>query len=158
MKTVRGLLVLAVGLSACSGATLPFKPETPSSGSPISAHYIILADRLRVEVDTGGYRLEDAQLVRTDGAVVRPQTIESPPPGSGSSVGLGVGMGRSSYGRGSAVGVGTGVGMEVPVGTGNRVQGNTLLYFGLDQTGPPPWRLDVKVAETGPASIVLPPR
>ena len=122
MKTVRGLLGLAVGLSACSAATLPFKPETPSPGSAISADYIILADRVRVEVDTGGYRLEDAQLVRTDGAGVRPQAIESPPPGTGSSVGLGIGMGGTSYGRGSAVGVGTGVGMEVPVGpaTGSR--------------------------------------
>ena len=110
------------------------------------------------KVDTGGYRLEDVQLVRTDGAVVRPLTIESPPPGTGSSVGLGIGTGRTSYGRGTAIGVGTGIGMEVPVGTGNRVQGNTVLYFGLDQTGPPPWRLNVKVAQTNPATIVLPPR
>src|SRR4029453_14206264 len=93
MKNLPGLLVWAVGLSACSAATLPFKPATPPPGSAISADYIVLADLLRVEVNTGGYRLEDAQLVRTDGAVVRPQTIESPPPGTGSSVGLGIGMG-----------------------------------------------------------------
>jgi hypothetical protein len=123
MVGLRGLLALAVGLSACSAATLPFKRETPPSGNPISAGYVMLADRLRVEVDTGGYRLEDAQVVRTDGAVVRPRTIESPPPGAVSSVGLGIGMGGTNYGRGSAVGVGTGVGMEVPVGTSNRVQG-----------------------------------
>jgi hypothetical protein len=159
MKTVRRLLVLvAVGLSACSAATLPFKPETPPPGSAISADYMFLADRLRVEIDTGGYRLEDAQLVRAEGAAVRPQTIENPPPGTGSSVGFGIGMGGANYGRGGAVGVGTGVGMEVPVGSGNRVQGNTLLYFVLDQIGPPPWRLNVKVAETNPATIVLPPR
>jgi hypothetical protein len=158
MKTVRGLLVLAVGLSACSAATLPYKPETPPPGSAISADYIMLADRVRVEIDTGGYRLEDVDLVRGDGAIVRPQTIENPPPGTGSSVGFGIGMGGASSGRGGAVGVGTGVGMEVPVGSGNRVQGNTLLYFGLDQIGPPPWRLNVKIAETNPATIVLPPR
>ena len=158
MKTLRGVLVLVAGLSACSAATLPFKPETPPPGSAISADYMVLTDRVRVEVDTGGYRLEDAQLIRTDGAVVRPQTIESPPPGTGSSVGLGIGTGRTSYGRGGAAGVGTGIGVEVPVGAGNRVQGNTVLYFGLDQTGPPPWRLAVKVAETSPATIVLPPR
>ena len=158
MKIVRGLLGLAVGLSACSTASLPFKPDPPSTGSAISADYIVLADRLRVEVDTGGYRVEDAQLVRTDGAVVRPQTIESPPPGSGSSVGLGIGMGQTSYGRGGAIGVGTGVGMDVPVGTGNRVQGHTVLYFDLAQTGPPPWRLNVKAAEMNPVTIVLPPR
>ena len=156
MKIVRGLLGLAVTLSACSTATLPFKPETP--GSTASADYIILTDRVRVEVDTGGYRLEDAQLVRSDGGVVRPQTIESPPPGTGSSVGLGIGTGRTSYGRGGAVGVGTGIGMEVPVGTGNRVQGHTVLYFGLDQVGPPPWRLDIKAADTNPVTIMLPPR
>jgi hypothetical protein len=156
MRTVFGLLVLALGLSACSTATLPFKPETPSGA--LAADYMLLADRLRVEIDTGGYRLEDAQLVRTDGAILRPQFIESPPPGSGSSVGLGIGMGSSSYGRGSAVGVGTGMGVDVPVGTGNRVQGHTVLYFALDQTGPPPWRLDLKVADTAPATIVLPPR
>ncbi len=156
MKIVRGLLGLAVGLSACSTATLPFKPETP--GTTVSADYILLADRVRVEVDTDGYRLEDAQLVRSDGAVVRPQFIESPPPGTGSSVGLGIGTGRTSYGRGGAVGVGTGIGMEVPVGAGNRVQGHTVLYFGLDQVGSPPWRLDIKAADTNPVTIVLPPR
>ena len=84
--------------------------------------------------------------------------MRAPPPGTGSSVGLGIGMGGTSYGRGSAVGVGTGVGMEVPVGTGNRVQGHAVLYFGLDQTGPPPWRLNVKAADTNPVTIVLPPR
>ena len=156
MKIGRGLLVLAVGLSACSTATLPFKPETP--GSAVSADYIILADRVRVEVDTGGYRLEDAQLLTAAGGVVRPFAIESPPPGSGSSIGLGIGMGRTTYGRGSAVGVGTGIGTEMPVGTGNRVQGHTVLYFGLDQTGPPPWRLTLKAAETSPVTIALPPR
>jgi hypothetical protein len=158
MRTVRGWLVLALSLSACATATLPFKPETPPRGSAISADYMLLADQVRVEIDTGGYRLEDAQLVRTDGAIVRPQFIESPPPGSGSSVGLGIGMGSSSYGRGSAVGVGTGMGVAVPVGAGNRVQGHTVLYFVLEQTGPPPWRLNLKVADTDPATIVLPPR
>ena len=156
MKIVRGLLGLAVGLNACATTALPFKPEAP--GSAVSANYIILAHQVRVELDTGGYRLEDAQLVTANGAVVRPQTIESPPPGTGSSVGLGIGMGGTSYRRGGAVGVGTGVGTEVPVGTGNRVQGHTVLYFGLDQTGPPPWRLNVKAADTNPVTIVLPPR
>jgi len=157
MKATHGLLGLAVGPSACSAAGLPFKPETPA-GSAISADYTMLTDRVRIEVDTGGDRLEDVQLVRFDGAVVRSQTIESPPPGTGSSFGLGIGTGRTSYGGGGAVGVGTGIGMEVPVGTSNRVQGHTVIYFDLNQTGSPPWRLNVKVAETAPATIVLPPR
>jgi hypothetical protein len=57
------------------------------------------------------------------------------------------------------VGVGTGVGVSVPVGSGDtRVAGNTVLYFALDQVGPAPWRLNIKVAETSPAEIVLLPR
>ena len=158
MRTVGGLLVLALGLGACSAATLPFRPDSPPPGSAISADYILLADRLRVEIDTGGYRLEDAQLVRSDGVVVRPQAIESPPPGTGSSIGFGFGLGSASFGRSSSVGVGSGVGMEVPVASANRVQGHTMLYFSLDQVGPPPWRLDVKIAEINPATILLPPR
>jgi hypothetical protein len=89
---------------------------------------------------------------------VRPQTIEQPPSGSGSTIGFGVGMGGASGSRGGAVGVGTGVGMEMPVGGSNRVQGTTVIYFGLDQAGAPPWRLNVKIAETSPAVIVLPPK
>ena len=134
-------------------------PEPPLSNSWISADYMVLTDRLRVEIDTGGYRLLDAQIVKGDGAAVRPQTIEQPPAGSGSSVGFGFGVGGSNVGRGGAVGVGTGVGMEIPMGTGTRVQGITVLYFALDQIGPAPWRLSATIAETNPAAvIVLPPR
>src|SRR6266508_3560038 len=124
MNGACGLLALAVSLSACSAATLPYKPESPPPDVAISADYMILIDRLRVEIDTGGYRLEDVQIVKADGAAVRPQTIEHPPPGGGSSI----------------------------------VQGNTVLYFALDQVGPAPWRLNVKIASTNPAVIVLPPR
>jgi hypothetical protein len=151
--------LLALAVSACSTATLPYKPESPPTGSGISADYVLLADRLRVELDTGGYRLEDAQIVRADGTAVRPLTIENPAPsGGGSSVGFGFGLGGGSYSRGSGVGVGTGIGVGVPLGADTRVQGNTLLYFALDQVGPAPWRLFVKAAETAPATIVLPPR
>ncbi len=134
MYGARALLALAVSLSACSAATFPYKPESPP-GTSISADYTLLADRLRVEIDTGGYRLEDVQIVKADGAAVRPQTIEHPPPGGGSSIGFGIGMGGGSVGRTGGVGVGTGVGMDVPVGGGSRVQGNTVLYFSLDQVG-----------------------
>src|SRR5437867_1806823 len=124
MNGACGLLALAVSLSACSAATLPYKPESPPPGGAISADYMILIDRLRVEIDTGGYRLEDVQIVKADGAAVRPQTIEHPPPG-GSSIGLGIGMGGANVGRGGGVGVGTGVGVGVHVGGGSRVQGAT---------------------------------
>jgi hypothetical protein len=35
------------------------------------------------------------------------------------------------------------------------VAGNTLAYFPLDQAGPVPWRLRVKVAEIEPVVIVV---
>ena len=157
---MRGVLivVLTLALSGCSAASLPYKPESPPPGPAISADYTLLADRLRVELQTGGYRLEDAQIVKADGGAVRAQTIEQPPPGGGSSVGLGLGMGSTSIGSRSAVGVGSGVGVSLPVGGSNRVSGNTVLYFPLNQIGPAPWRLFVKVAETNPAVITLPPR
>src|SRR5262249_40981361 len=139
--------------------TFRYRPEPPLSGSSISADYMLMADRLRVEIDTGGYRLLDAQILKSDGSAVRPQTVEQPPAGSGSRVGLGVGMGGATYGRGGAVGVGPGMGMEIPMGTNTRAQGITVLSFALDQIGPAPWRLSATIAETTPAAvIVFPPR
>jgi len=147
---------LVVALSACASSSLPFKPEPPAPSRSLSADYMLLADRLRVELDTDGYRLEDAHIVRADKATVRAQTIEHPPAGSGSSAGFGIGVGGASYGGRSGVGVGTGVGVSIPMGGETRVQGNTVLYFPLNQIGEPPWRLSVKVAETSAAVIVLP--
>ena len=146
---------LVIALGGCASASLPYKPESPPSGAAISADYTLLADRLRVEIDTSGYRLEDAQLITTTEKTVRPQTIEQPPLYGGSGTGIGIGVGGSS---GGGVGVGTGIGVSIPMGSGTRVQGNTILYFALDQIGPAPWRLSVKVAQTNPAVIVLPAR
>ena len=160
MKLTTSLFALLIALTGCSRATLPYKPVTQPSGASLSADYVLLADRLRVEVDTDGYRLEDAQIVRTDNVVIRPQTIEQPPPASasGSSFGIGLGGGSVSGGRGGAVGVGTGVGVSIPMGSDTRVAGNTVLYFALDQVGQAPWRLNVRVAGATPADIVLLPR
>jgi hypothetical protein len=160
MKPTTCLFMLTIGLAGCSSTTLPYKPVSQPSGVYLSADYVLLADRLRVDVDTYGYRLEDAQIVRPDNAVVRPQTIEQPPAAysSGSSVGFGFGGGSWSGGRGGGTAVGTGVGVNIPIGGDTRVAGYTVLYFALDQIGPPPWRLTIKVAETSLAEIVLPPR
>src|SRR5262247_850522 len=155
MKLRTCLFALTLALTGCSSTTLPFKPVSQPSGVYLSADYVLLADRLRVDLDTYGYRLEDAMILRVDNQIVRPQTIEQPPPAysSGSSVGFGFGGG---CGGGTAVG--TGVGVNIPIGGDTRVAGYTVLYFALDQIGPAPWRLNVKVAETSPAEIVLPPR
>jgi hypothetical protein len=160
MKLTTCLFALTIALTGCSSTTLPFKPVSQPSGAYLSADYVLLADRLRVDVDTYGYRLEDAMIVRPDNAIVRPQTIEQPPPAysSGSSVGFGFGGGSFSGGRGGGTAVGTGVGVNIPMGGDTRVAGYTVLYFALDQIGPAPWRLNIKVAETSPAEIVLPPR
>jgi len=160
MKLATCLFALTIALTGCSSTTLPYKPVSQPSGVYLSANYMLLADRLRVDVDTYGYRLEDAMIVRPDNAIVRPQTIEQPPPAynSGSSVGFGFGGGSFSGGRGGGTAVGTGVGVNIPMGGDTRVAGYTVLYFALDQIGPAPWRLNIKVAETSPAEIVLPPR
>lgn len=160
MKRTAYLFALTIALTGCASTTLPYKPVSQPSGVYLSADYVVLADRLRVEVDTYGYRLQDAQIVRSDNAVVRPQTIEQPPTAysSGSSVGFGFGGGSYSGGRGGGTAVGSGVGVSIPIGGDTKVAGNTVLYFVLDQVGPPPWRLSIRVAESSPAEIVLPPR
>lgn len=160
MKATTCLFAMLIALAGCARATLPFKPLSQPSGLTLSADYVVLADRLRVEVDTDSYRLEDTQLTRLDNVSVRPQTIEVPPPASssGSSFGFGIGGGSVSGGRGGAVGVGTGVGVTIPMGGDTRVAGYTILYFALDQVGPAPWHLIVKVAEASATQIVLPPR
>jgi hypothetical protein len=153
MAQVVALIVLALALAGCA-STLRYTPDQQPSGVPISADYHVLADRLRVEIDTGGYRLEDAQILRPDGGTVRPQTIEHPSFRGGGGLGFGLGVGGVHWGGGGGVGVGTGVG--VGIGSG-RAEGNTVVFFTLDQVGPAPWRLRVKVVGTQPVDIVLDP-
>src|SRR5262245_55565382 len=160
MKLRTCLFALTLALTGCSSTTLPFKPVSQPSGVYLSADYVVLADRLRVDLDTYGYRLEDAMILRIDNQIVRPQTIEQPPPAysSGSSVGFGFGGSRFRGGRGGGTAVRPGVGVNIAIGGDTRDAGHTVLYFPLDQIGPAPWRLNVKVAEASPAEIVLPPR
>jgi hypothetical protein len=150
---LRGV-ALALALAGCA-STLPYTPAQQAAGFPISADYKIVGDRLRVEIDTRGYRLEDVRVLRPDGAAVPAQTIEHPGPrgGSGLSVGLGVG---GSGGSGS-VGFGGGVGIGTTVGGGPRVAGNTRAYFPLPEVGPGPWHLLVKVVGVQPVDILLDP-
>jgi hypothetical protein len=50
--------------------------------------------------------------------------------------------------------VGTGIGVGTTIGEG-RAEGNTVAFFSLDQVGPAPWRLRVKLVGIEPAVIVL---
>jgi hypothetical protein len=154
---VRVLLALVTlsGLAGCAGATLPYTPVEQPSGARLSAAYQVIGDRLRIEIDTNGRRLEDAQILHPDGRELRPQTIEyRPGSGTGYPMSFGVGVGGGSWGSHSGVGVGTGVNVGIPAGA-SRTDGNTLIYFPLDQAGGAPWRLRVKVEGIGPAEILV---
>jgi len=144
-------LVLVAG---CATATLPYTPERQPDGARVSAAYQMLSERLRIEIDTDHRRLEDVWIVRTDGTAIRPQAIENAPVVTGPGPTFGVGIGGASIGRGG--GVGTGVSVGVPIGSGpSRIEGHTFALFPLDQAGPPPWRLHLKVDGAAPTTILV---
>ena len=150
------LLVSMALLSGCAtSSALRYRPEAPGVGASISADYMVLADRVRVEIDTRGARLEDIQILMPDGSAIRPQTIEYPAFRSDSGVSFGIGVGGGGYRSGGmGVGTGVGVGTTVPVGD-TRADGNTVAYFRLDQVGPAPWRVRTQLTGLGPAFFVL---
>lgn len=153
-------MVLALTLGACasSSLSLPYKPEVQPSGATISAAYTIVADRLRVEIATDGRRLERAQIVRPDGAVLEAQTIEYTPPagGGGSPVGIGFGIGSfGGLGGGVSTGVGVSTGTTVGGGGSSAVGPSTIAAFPLAQAGPSPWRVRVKLQGADSADILV---
>jgi hypothetical protein len=148
------LIVALLALAGCAHSSLPYKPDVQPEGARISAGYQILADRLRVEIDTDHRRLEDVWIAKPDGTAVRAQTIDNAPTVTGPGPTIGVGVGGGSWGgRG---GIGTGIGVGIPVGGGSsRIEGPTFASFPLDQVGPPPWRLHVKLAGIAPTTILV---
>ena len=153
------ILALTFGGCASSSLNLPYKPAVQPSGVTISAAYTIVADRLRVEIATDGRRLERAQVVRPDGALLEAQTIEYTPPvsGGGSPVGIGFGIG-SFCSLGGGVGTGVGVSTGTTVGGGSSASAvgpTTIASFPLAQAGPSPWRVRVKLQGTEPADILV---
>ena len=147
-------VIALVFLAGCSQATLPYKPEAQPKGAKVAAAYQMLADRLKIEIDTDHRRLEDLFIVRADGTAVRAQTIENAPIVTGPGPTVGIGIGGASIGRGG--GIGTGVGVGVPVGEGpRRIEGHTFATFPLDQVGPPPWRLHLKLDGVAPTTILI---
>ncbi|HET7343718.1 MAG TPA: hypothetical protein VFL90_19800 [Methylomirabilota bacterium] len=141
----RALILAVLVLAGCSHATLPYRPDPQPHGGRVSADYRIAGDRLRVELDTSGHRLEQAWIVKPDGTSVAAQSVDMPPLVTTPGPSISIGVGGASYGRG--IGVGSGVGVGVPVGSGStRVEGNTGVWFPLAEAGPAPWRLYVKCA------------
>ncbi len=158
-SVIRFVLVLtALGtLAGCSRATLPYKPEIQPAGATVSGAYMLLADRLRIEIDTDGNRLEEVKILRPDGSPLYPQTIEHAPTVVSGGSAVSFGFGGGSWGGHGGGGMGVGVG--VPVGGGStRVEGPSVAYFALDQVGPAPWRVHVKLIGIDPALIVMGPK
>jgi len=137
MKAWLPLVPALLALAGCASASLPYQPDPQPAGARISAAYQLTGDRLRIEIDTDGRRLEDARILKTDGTEVRAPAIDNPPVvSSGSPVGGGIGVGGGSFGALGGIGVGTGVSVGIPVGGGSTsVEGNTLAWFALDQAG-----------------------
>jgi hypothetical protein len=146
-------VALAVGLAGCA-ASLPYRPERQPFGATIAAGLHVTEDQLRVEIDSDGYRVERAVLVREGDAEIAPEALVPPsaPPGGGLSIGLGVGAAGWSSGGSYSVGSGIGIGFGGP-----RPQWTTLAVFRLGEAGPPPWRLRVKVVGVDAVDILLDP-
>jgi hypothetical protein len=152
-------LLAATSLAAgCSStyAGLPYKPDAPPAGVAISAAYTVVGDRLRVEIDTGGRRLERAQIVKADDGLLEAQTIEYTAPSGGMGSPLGIGIGIGTFGGRGGVSSGVGVSTGGVVGAGGGGTGvTTIALFPLDQAGPRPWRVRVKLEGQGPIDIVV---
>ena len=148
---IRPLIVIALALLAgCASASLPYTPDKQPEGARVSAGYQILADRLRIEIDTDHRRVEEIWIHKTDGTALRAQTIDNAPVVTGPPPSIGVGLGGYRGGFGSGVSVG------IPVGEGaSRIEGHTWATFPLDQAGPPPWRVHLKLAGVAPTMIVV---
>lgn len=145
------LLLVAAG---CATATLPYTPAEQPPGGRVSAAYQVLGDRLRVELATDGRGVEEVAIIRPDGSALRPLAMETAAVGSGRPpVGVGVGVGGTRWG-GGGIGIGTGVSIGIPIG-GGPPDLNTFAYFPLDEAGPRPWPLRVKLAGIEPATILL---
>ena len=152
---IRPLIIAAFAiLAGCAHATLPYTPDTQPEGARVSAGYQIVADRLRIEIDTDRRRVEDVWIHKPDGTAVRALAIDNAPVVTGPPPTIGVGVGSGGY-RGG-IGIGTGVSVGLPVGEGaSRIEGNTWATFPLDHAGPPPWRLHLKLAGVAPTVIVV---
>src|SRR5260370_26467990 len=102
------IVIALVFLAGCSQATLPYKPEEQPRGAKVSATYQMLADRLKIEIDTDHRRLEDIFIVRADRTAVPAHTIENAPMVTGPGPTVGIGIGGASIRRCGRAGSGLG--------------------------------------------------
>jgi hypothetical protein len=146
-------LALTTALTGCVGP-LPFQPERQPFGFTISADVRTTEDQLHIVIDSEGYRVERVALVGDGAAELAPETIVPPASPAAGGLSVGLGIGSAGWGSGGSYSVATGVG--IPIGT-TRSPRTTLAVFRLDQAGPPPWRLRVKVIGVDPVEILLDP-
>ena len=149
------LVTALVLLAGCASPSLPYTPEQQPQGAKVSAAYQVVADRLRIELDTGGRRVEEAKILKTDGSELSALAIDVGPPIPTGGSPFSIGIGGGTFGSRGGVGVGTGVGMDIPVGGGGTVEGHTFAWFALDQAGSAPWRVYVRLAGVAPTVIVV---
>jgi hypothetical protein len=153
-------MLLAGALTACASTApdLPYRPAVQPAGATISAAYTIVGDRLRVEIAGGGRRLERAQIVKPDGALLEAQTIEYTPAASGGGSPVSIGLGVGSFGHlggGVSTGVGVSTGGVVGGGGGASEVGTSIASFPLAPAGPRPWRVRVKLVGVEPADVLV---
>jgi len=150
------MLLLALLVTACAPASsgLPYRPAVQPAGATVSAAFTVVGDRLRVEIDGGGHRIERVQIVRPDGSVLEAQTIEYTPAPSGGGGLFSIGLGGGGFSTGSVVGGGVGVSTGGMVGGGGGV-GTSIASFPLAEAGPRPWRVRVTLVGVEPAEILV---
>jgi hypothetical protein len=148
------VVALLIAMAGCAGP-LPFQPERQPFGATISADIQVIEDRLRVEVDSDGYRVEWAVLVGDGGVALPPESLAPPVPPSAGGLSIGLGVGASGWGSSGSYSAAVPVaGMSVGAAPPSRT---TLAMFPLGPAGPPPWRLRVKVIGVEPVDILLDP-
>jgi hypothetical protein len=145
-----GPALAVLGLAGCA-ATLPYVPERQPFGAAISADVRAADGRLRVEIDSAGYRVERVGLVRDDGVEIAPEVLQ--PSGPWGGLWVGPGVGAVGWGSRGSYAVETGVGLGGP----GRPVRTTVADFPLEAVGPAPWRLRVKVVGVDAVEIVLDP-
>jgi len=155
-RELAAVLTLAVAGAGCA-STLRYTPERQPAGITIAADYAVTRDRLRVEIDTGGYRVEEAVIVTADGTPVRPESLEQPDGRDGGGFAFGIGVGSAGRVGSAGLGTGVGVGTTLGEGRGRRIDSHAVAVFPLAAVGPAPWRLRVKPVGIEPVLILLDP-
>src|SRR5262245_59283374 len=152
--TIPAIIVALIVLASCARAPLAYKPEPHPPGVRNSAAYEIVAERVRIEINTSGRPLEQVWILKPDGSSLGPQEVEAPAVTANSGPSVSFGAAGTTWGHRSSGA--TGAGVSIPFGGGtSRVDANTIAWFPLVTAGPPPWQLYVKLVGIVPATFTV---